>query len=281
MVQRSGSTGNTLNKESWMLRLTHFMGWTRFSYTLFSLFVVILLLIVIVWWPLVTDYFSQINPDYPIWIQLDWLLIGIFAFMSLAIMAGANLKRDAYIVFVGIFGGLVIESWGTQTQLWTYFTHERPPLWIIPAWPIATLTIDRMVKVILRSTKFLSETTIRHIYYPVMIGFMVLMILFVWPTLNKSMTVLAVAACILLILSPGNIRTALALFIAGSSLGLFLEVWGTTRLCWTYYTNQTPPFFAVLAHGLAGFAFWRSGLLLKFYLHKAYSQINLRSLVKE
>ena len=140
--------------ESWLIRFSRFMGWTRFSYTLFSMFVVVVLLIVIVWWPLVVDYFSQINPAYPIWTQLDWLLIGIFAFMSLAIMAGANLRYDAYLVFIGVCGGLTIESWGTQTHLWTYFTYERPPLWIIPAWPIANLTIDRIVKVILRFTVF-------------------------------------------------------------------------------------------------------------------------------
>ena len=176
MGRRSGSNQQPPRIVNWIVRLSHFLGWTRFSYTLFSLFVAILLLIVIVWWPLVTDYFSQINPSYPIWVQLDWLLIGIFAFMSLAIMAGANLKYDAYIVFIGVFGGLVIESWGTQTQLWTYFTRERPPLWIIPAWPIASLTIDRMVKLILRLTRTLSETTIRWIYYPVMVGFMALML---------------------------------------------------------------------------------------------------------
>ena len=47
-------------------------------------------------------------------------------------------------------------------------------------------------------------------------------------------------------------------FIAGAGLGYFLERWGTTRECWTYYTLQTPPLFAVLAHGLAAAAFWRA-----------------------
>ena len=74
------------------------------------------------------------------------LLLGIFAFMTVVLMTGADLRKDAGIIFVGLFGGLVIESWGTQTELWTYYTNERPPLWIIPAWPIASLTIDRMVR---------------------------------------------------------------------------------------------------------------------------------------
>jgi hypothetical protein len=51
-------------------------------------------------------------------------------------------------------------------------------------------------------------------------------------------------------------------FIAGSGLGYFLELWGTTRACWTYYTQQTPPLFAVLAHGMAAVAFWRGKRIL-------------------
>lgn len=51
--------------------------------------------------------------------------------------------------------------------------------------------------------------------------------------------------------------------LAGAGLGYFLELWGTTRECWTYYTLQTPPLFAVLAHGMAAVAFWRAGLVVK------------------
>jgi len=69
--------------------------------------------------------------------------------------------------------------------------------------------------------------------------------------------------CALIILTPTNHRTALLVFWAGAGLGYFLELWGTTRECWTYYTYQTPPLFAVLAHGMAAVAFWRAGLLVK------------------
>lgn len=47
------------------------------------------------------------------------------------------------------------------------------------------------------------------------------------------------------------------LFIAGAALGVFLEYWGTTRFCWTYYTREKPPFEAALAHGFATVAFAR------------------------
>ena len=89
------------------------------------------------------------------------------------------------------------------------------------------------------------------------------MLVFVAPTFDKSYTWLSLALCILLILTPTDHRFALLTFIAGSGLGYFLELWGTTRECWTYYTHQTPPLFAVLAHGMAAVAFWRTSLLFR------------------
>jgi hypothetical protein len=95
-----------------------------------------------VWWRCSTTM-SELRPARR-WRQADWLLLGVFAGMTLLIMARADVKRDLRTVAVGLLGGLVIEGWGTQTGLWTYYTLERPPLWIIPAWPIASLAIDRL-----------------------------------------------------------------------------------------------------------------------------------------
>ena len=98
-------------------------------------------------------------------------------------------------------------------------------------------------------------------YWPVLLGFMALMLFFVWPTLDKSLTIMALLLCALLIATPPDRRLTLLTFAAGSGLGYFLERWGTSRLCWTYYTLQTPPVFAVFAHGMAAVAFWRSVLV--------------------
>jgi hypothetical protein len=95
------------------------------------------------------------------------------------------------------------------------------------------------------------------IYVAVFAPFVVLLLVFVWPTIDKSLTVISLILCALLIATPKGFRTQAITFIAGSGLGYFLELWGTTRQCWTYYTQQTPPLFAVLAHGMAAVAFWR------------------------
>ena len=272
--------------------------WTRDSSILLGGFFVTMILIIYIWWPLAVEYFAYVDWTSQWWHYIDWLLLGIFAFMTITIIARANLKTDLLIVFVGICGGLAIESWGTQTNLWYYYTDERPPLWIIPAWPIASLSIDRITRALIYLNTTLASharagevtkytkgfkknsfvTTVsfvfnfRTLYWITFASFLTLMLVFVAPTFDKSYTSLALILCILLILTPTDHRFALLTFIAGSGLGYYLELWGTTRQCWTYYTYQTPPLFAVLAHGMAAVAFWRAGLMLKLVINKVWGK---------
>ncbi|MBI5842466.1 MAG: hypothetical protein HZB19_20450 [Chloroflexi bacterium] len=255
--------------------------WTRDSSILLGGFFITIFLIVYIWWPLAEEYLAYIDWNGPWWLYMDWLLLEIFLFMSITIIARANLKTDVLIVFAGICGGLAIESWGTQTNLWHYYTAERPPLWIIPAWPIASLSIDRITRFLNYGVQRLQslerkqiqsqetlDSTFKILYWLTFASFLTLMLVFVSPTFDKSYTILSLFLCILLILTPTDRRFAFLTFIAGTGLGYFLELWGTTRQCWTYYTYQTPPLFAVLAHGMAAVAFWRAGLVLKLLWEK-------------
>ena len=250
--------------------------WTRDSSILLGGFFITILLIIYIWWPLAEEYFAFVDWNGEWWRYIDWLLIEIFAFMSITIITRANIKTDLLIIFVGLCGGLAIESWGTQTNLWHYYTAERPPLWIIPAWPIASLSIDRITRLLnhgvqrlllsgSRPAKTLEtlDSLIKILYWLIFVAFLLLMVSFVAPTLDKSYTWFSLLLCIILIITPTDHRFALLTFIAGAGLGYYLEVWGTTRQCWTYYTFQTPPLFAILAHGMAAVAFWRAGFLLK------------------
>jgi hypothetical protein len=268
-------------------RFISLFGWTRHSYYILSGFLLVCGLIIYAWWPLAKDVLASLDWHGPWWLTFDWLLVGIWLAMSLLIMAKANLRTDARIVFVGLVGGLVIESWGTQTNLWFYYTAERPPLWIIPAWPIAALATDRLMRLLHYCLAFIADKGFRdlgnrtgflpsispnrveHLIYGFIFGgFSILMLFFVAPTFDKSLTIMAILLCALLILSPTDTRMATLTFLAGAGLGYFLELWGTTRQCWTYYTYQTPPLFAVLAHGMASVAFWRVNLLLGKIIRK-------------
>jgi hypothetical protein len=184
--------------------------------------------------------------------------------MFLLIMAKADLQADFKIALAGMIGGLGIECWGTQTNLWTYYTAERPPLWIIPAWSISSLAIDRLARLldwmeqaVNRQPSARRERWFRAGYWVVFVGFYALLARFAAPTLDKSLTWAALILCGMIIATPVDPRWETLTFFAGSGLGYFLERWGTTRDCWTYYTHQTPPLFAVLAHGMACVAFWR------------------------
>ena len=255
-----------------------------------SEFVLTLFLLGYVWWPLAEEYLSYIPWDGEWWRYMDWLLILIFLFMSLTIMANADIKKDIRIIFIGLIGGLVIESWGTQTEIWTYYTNERPPLWIIPAWPIASLSIDRMVRLVDRYLPGRSSEQDHRIplikrgwiskdafwqalYWISFIAYFALLVQYASPTLDKSFTVIAITLVAGIILTPTDYRFAAITFLAGSGLGYYLEVWGTTREAWTYYTLETPPIFAVFSHGIAAVAFWRGVR----YLDQALSWLTKKS----
>ncbi len=237
-------------------KLAAFLGWNRASYILLRSFLILLFLIGYIWWPLLETYLASYNPAIPFWMKVDWLLLGIWLTMTLLIMANANSKTDWLIIIVAFFGGLVIESWGTQSQLWSYYTNERPPLWILPAWPIASLSIDRLYRLLFRWTKLLPNGLFTLLYWLIFPAFYLLMGFFVAPTANQSLTIMALLLCAFLILKPTSQRSMVLIFLAGSGLGYFLERWGTTRQCWAYYTLETPPVFAVFAHGMAAVAFW-------------------------
>ena len=273
----ASSDPTLFRKESLFRRGLALFGWTRSSSVLLGGFFLVVFLIAYIWWPLAQEALAYMDWSGQWWRYFDWLLVGIFLFMTLTIIARADLRRDLLIVFVGMCGGLAIEAWGTQTNLWHYFTAERPPLWIIPAWPIASLSIDRITRLmnwaVAKVTRRTEETDptapwFRWFYWLLLGGFMALMLFFVAPTFNKPYTVMATLLCILLIATPTDYRYAVLSFLAGSGLGYFLELWGTTRQCWTYYTFQTPPVFAVFAHGMAALAFWRAWLVMKWLLGK-------------
>jgi hypothetical protein len=202
----------------------------------------------------------------------DWLLTGIWVALTLLTIWRVQPRRDLLLVLVGLSGGAVIETWGTHTELWRYFTDERPPLWILPAWPIAALAIDRLgtqLGWLLRGSGtgswWLRAPDFR-LYWATMVAFLTGMFWFMRPTLGLLSSQL-VAVLMLLVSVTGRQRHRdLELFAAGAALGLFLEYWGTSRACWMYYTGETPPTIAVVAHGFAAVAFCRGEVLVSSLL---------------
>ena len=74
-------------------RLPKLLGWTRHSYYLLSAFVLTCVLIIYIWWPLMEEYLGYMDASIPWYYYMDWLLLSIFLFMSLTIMAKADLRK--------------------------------------------------------------------------------------------------------------------------------------------------------------------------------------------
>lgn len=185
---------------------------------------------------------------------MDWLLLGIWAFMTAVLCWRIEPRRDLVRAGVGFVGGLLIEAWGTATEIWSYYTHERPPLWIIPAWPVAALAIDRLASLV---DALLPRGALRAAWWLLLPPFVAYMTWFARFTLELPATQIAVAGMILCLVLPKDTREDACLFLGGAALGIFLEYWGTSRWCWRYYTREVPPPAAVLAHGFASVAFAR------------------------
>ncbi len=197
--------------------------------------------------------------------DMDWLLAAIWIALAALIVWNVSPRRDLVIIATGLCGGGLIEWWGTSTGLWSYFTRETPPLWILPAWPCAALGIDRLgrlldarVEAYERSReRAVPEAVWRAVYFTVLPAFVVWMVVFLRPAATHPASVAVVCVMVAVVVRGVRARRDVTLFVAGSALGLFLEYWGTSRECWTYYTAEVPPVVAVFAHGFAAVAFAR------------------------
>jgi hypothetical protein len=129
-----------------------------------------------------------INPR----LGMDWLLAGIWVFMTLLLSWRIEARTDLRLILVGLCGGAFIEWWGTETALWWYFTKERPPVWIVPAWPVAALTIHRLPALIGRLWPGVER--LGRVYLPLMLTFIVMMVLFMWPAVDKLPSPLVMGA---------------------------------------------------------------------------------------
>ncbi|MFH1446592.1 MAG: hypothetical protein ABIG43_04175 [Chloroflexota bacterium] len=256
-------------KQFWN-KLLSFFHWSKSSYIILSSFLLIIFLIGYIWWPLLQEYAASYRGDLPFWVQVDWLL-------TILIMINADLKRDIPLAAIALVGGLLIEAWGTQTELWTYYTNEHPPLWIIPAWPIAFLAVNRLVQLIEHLLPTITRRLVEISYWVIFSGFYILMIFYIWPTITKPLSIAVIILCAILILTNFNKKDASFYFLAGSGLGYFLELWGTSRACWTYYTQEAPPLFAVFAHGFAAFAVWQFYQFTIRIFNLIHKRISLKS----
>ncbi len=191
------------------------------------------------------------------WADFDTLLVFSWVLMVSLGAWRVNIKRDVMLALVAFGGGAIIETWGTRSGLWTYFTHEEPPLFILPAWPFAAIATERISFIVGKGVSKLPLKVTRSIEIGAMFVFCILLLRWTRVAWSSHWTWLAFAFVVLIVATSKSGRDDLARFVAGSVLGYLLEYWGTTRQCWTYYDGLTPPLTSVLSHGFATVAFAR------------------------
>jgi len=196
---------------------------------------------------------------------VDKSFLAIWLFMIAMLCWDPQPAQDLRLALVAMAGGLTIEWWGTHTGLWIYFTRERPPLWILVAWPVSTLAIDRVYRALERFAPG-GESGWRLPYWIALPLFVAAMTRFAWPTIGSPITQGVIALMVIVAVSGRTPRRDMVLLVAGSLLGFFLETWGTSHHCWTYYTREVPPPVAACAHGFASVAFVRVVSLLRWAL---------------
>ncbi len=231
--------------------------YNRRSLIAFSVVIVLCSLVGIKWWYLLVRNLKVV----------DWVLVTIWVAMTALLSWDVRFKKDVPLFVSAAMGGLVIEWWGTNTELWRYFSRERPPLWIIVAWPVAALSTDRIAFALDRVAPQ-DHRYWRFAYSVLLPLFVAWMTHFLWPTIGLTPSKVVVFLMVFVVATGRSYRRDVVLFVAGSALGIFLEYWGTSRHCWIYYTEQIPPPVAILAHGFASVAFTRALTMLEWCFAK-------------
>lgn len=228
---------------------SHFV-WSGFTFRSFLPLLALIVTVVAVaigWWDLV-----DLNQSF------DGLLAFLWLFMALLMSWRVQFRRDIVLIVTAIWGGFLIEWWGTTTELWTYFTRERPPPWIIPAWPVAALSTERLAYMLDRAFPPTRARPWWILYALLIPGFIVWMGDFMSPSWHITSSHVVLGIMLGVAVSTKTPRRDVMLFVMGTILGYKLEKWGTTRECWTYYTRETPPWVTAFAHGFASIAFFRA-----------------------
>lgn len=179
------------------------------------------------------------------------LFAGILGFTLRVIPVRVDWRKDLTILGLAAVAGWCAEAWGTRLGLWKYYTRETPPLWIVPAWPLGALVIDRMsdhMKRILNPR--LDDRTANVVYHALAFLVAAAFTGFARPALGHPATIALGAALVAAFALKPDPREAVPVLLTGFACVFFADLWGTTNNCWRYYL-QSPNTPARLASGVA------------------------------
>ncbi|MBI4675970.1 MAG: hypothetical protein HY748_00105 [Elusimicrobia bacterium] len=174
------------------------------------------------------------------------LFSGILALTWRAVPLRLDPVRDLVIIGLAACVGWVAEAWGTREGLWAYYTGERPPLWIVPAWPLGALVVDRLADAARRRWGGCLRSRDLDIAYR-LLGATCLAVCaaFALPWLGEPKTWAVLAALAAAVAARPEPDGDFWVLATGLACVFLADVWGTTNNCWRYYPQ---------AHGGLGLA---------------------------
>jgi len=182
------------------------------------------------------------------------LFAGILGFTLRVVPLRVDPRVDLTVLALAAVAGWCAEAWGTRLGLWTYYTRETPPLWIVPAWSLGALVIDRMSDHASRLLAPRLDTRGAALLYG---GLVVLTVVvfaaFSRPVLTHPATVALAAALLAGFAIKPDPKAAVPVLLTGFVCVFFADLWGTTNHCWRYHLqhpNTLPRLGAGIGFGM-------------------------------
>lgn len=151
---------------------------------------------------------------------------------------GADPRRDFLRAGLALLAGWLAEAWGTRLGLWRYYTHETPPLWIVPAWALGAVVVRRTADGWEEAVAAAAEGPRRAAHTAVGLTMFCVIAAFSWPTAADPATMGVLACCAAALLWRADARADLPVLLAGAVCVLFADTWGTTNNCWRYWLQR-------------------------------------------
>ena len=167
------------------------------------------------------------------------LFAAILAFTIWIIPRRARPGHDAAVLAAGLAAGWLAECWGTRLGLWSYYTSEQPPLWVVPAWGLGCLAVERTAQTLQeRCLGRIRSRALELGYWVLAVSAMLYCAAFSWPWRGQAGTMaawLVLAGALFWRPRPGSDFWPLATGIVCVSAA---DLWGTTNGCWRYYVQD-------------------------------------------
>jgi hypothetical protein len=187
------------------------------------------------------------------------LLALLLGFVTWIIARRPRPREDAAIVLFATVLGWAAETWGTRSGLWTYYTGEMPPLWIVPAWSLGALVVSRVAEAIGRVSA--PPAWLLRIHVGIAIATLGAFVAFVRPTWTSPASALVFGVLLAAFALRPRPERDVPFLLAGLVCVFFADFWGTGSECYRYHDAHVGARF-VRASGVVFGMLFDTGVVL-------------------